>query len=105
MTMPFGKYKGRVLTAIPSNYLAWLLDACDDLSPTLRTYVRRELDRRLGYDDEGNFDSAVPAVASLADRWYRRLSLEFHPDRGGSHEAMKAVNRARDLLLAMAGAA
>jgi hypothetical protein len=35
----------------------------------------------------------------LVSQWYRSLSREYHPDLGGSHEAMKAVNRGRELLL------
>ncbi len=34
----------------------------------------------------------------MLTRCYRRLSLQFYPGRGGSTEAMQAINAARDLL-------
>lgn len=35
----------------------------------------------------------------IIDERYRQLSLEAHPDRGGSHEAMVRLNAARDAAL------
>jgi hypothetical protein len=40
---------------------------------------------------------------SLIAGWYRRLALKYHPDRGGSHEAMKIVNDACDQLRKLTG--
>jgi curved DNA-binding protein CbpA len=34
----------------------------------------------------------------VIDRWYRGLVMDYHPDRGGSKEAMQAVNDAHDRL-------
>jgi hypothetical protein len=36
--------------------------------------------------------------AGIIRRWYRDMTLRFHPDREGSHEAMKAINQAHDRL-------
>jgi curved DNA-binding protein CbpA len=36
-------------------------------------------------------------------QWYRGLVLDFHPDRGGSHEAMQAINEAHERLRKLAG--
>ncbi len=36
--------------------------------------------------------------ASFVDPCHRKLALEFHPDKGGSHQEMKVVNRCADLL-------
>jgi curved DNA-binding protein CbpA len=36
-------------------------------------------------------------------RWYRDLALHFHPDRGGSNEAMQAINEANNRLRRMVG--
>ena len=96
MRMPFGKYKGRELRDVPDSYLLWLLDNCEDISPTLREAIERHL-------DGGNRN--LPVEKALVDQWYGRLAREFHPDCGGSHDAMKAVNRAKDLLVEMAGVA
>ena len=38
-------------------------------------------------------------VTPLLDRWYSRLAMRHHPDRGGSAQAMAAINDARDQLL------
>jgi curved DNA-binding protein CbpA len=42
-------------------------------------------------------------VKDLIGRWYREMSLRFHPDRGGSDEAMQAINHAHDRLKELAG--
>lgn len=30
MVMPWGKYRGKTIEEIPSGYLSWLMDNCDD---------------------------------------------------------------------------
>ena len=44
------------------------------------------------------FRLAAVRVADVHNA-YRRLALECHPDRGGSHEEMQRINRARDQAL------
>lgn len=39
----------------------------------------------------------IPTKQGLKDN-YIRLARRHHPDRGGSHEAMKAVNRAYEVV-------
>lgn len=98
MSMPFGKYKGKELGDIPVDYLEWVLANCNRISPRLKRAIQAAI--------AGESSTSPPAPALLPDltnRWYRTLALEFHPDRYGSHEGMKAINRARDLLLEMAG--
>ena len=98
MIMPFGKHRGKTLDDIPLTYLKWVLESCERATPSLRAEIRR-----LVRGSEAISNSAPLAIPTLANRWYRQLAGEFHPDRGGSHEGMKAINRARDLLLEMAG--
>jgi uncharacterized protein (DUF3820 family) len=89
MKMPFGKYRGQPLDSIPEAYLAWVLDNCENVSPSLREAIRVIL-----------FAPTDALTADVIGSWYRRLAMEFHPDRrGGSLEGMKAVNRAKELLL------
>ncbi|NLS92743.1 MAG: hypothetical protein GXX96_11360 [Planctomycetaceae bacterium] len=95
MRMPFGKHRGKLLETIPHDYLLWVLDNCDNLSPT----VRNEVQRILGIGRHSYTPPQTPLAVSTVNEWYRRLAREFHPDLGGSHEAMKAVNRGRELML------
>lgn len=94
--MPFGKHRGRPLSEIPADYLRWVLDNCDNITPRLRAEITRLLN-----------PAAEPPAGSLTtsvcNQWYRTMAVRFHPDKGGSHEAMKAVNAGRELLLQLAG--
>jgi len=101
--MPFGKHKGRPLSDVPTDYLCWLLDECD-LRPGFRRAVDAELRGRLyGGAGRGDPGHAPPDdwLSEVLRRWYRELSLKYHPDRGGSHEAMVAVNDAHERLQRM----
>ncbi len=101
--MRFGKHKGKLLTEIGDvGYLHWLL-SLPDLDAGLRYSVTLEIERREAYQAEPTLN--LPDLRPLADDWYRQLAREFHPDRGGSHEAMKGINRGRELLLEMLEAA
>lgn len=94
VTMPFGKHQDQPLNAIPTSYLRWLLTI--DLSEWLEDAVRDELELR-GIRDSSNTEEKRQPKLDVSG-WYRKLSLRFHPDRGGSKEAMQAVNVAKELL-------
>lgn len=102
--MPFGKHRGMPVRDCPRSYLAWCLENCDlRLRPTLRLAIVREL--RSWLDEQGGPapagvrpDAAVPDVLSAVRGWYRRLSLRYHPDKGGSTAAMAAINEAYEQL-------
>jgi hypothetical protein len=97
--MPFGKYKGEPLGEIPSGYLNWALQNCRNLDPWLRVAIRRELERRLDEDDAPARGYPPPAnLEGKVRSWYREMVLKYHPDRGGNHEAMKAINDAHERL-------
>lgn len=97
MRMPFGKHRGVPIDQVPESYLVWCLDTIEDLSPTLR----REIEVVLGIQERPQPRAAL--VVSTVNTWYRRMAQQFHPDLGGSHEGMKAVNAGRELLLELAG--
>ena len=92
--MPFGKHRDQLLTDIPIDYLQWVLDNCTRMSPALRTAIQEVL-------DEPCTENGL-TLSSIVSIWYRTLASEFHPDHGGSHEAMKAVNGGRDVLVELA---
>jgi len=98
--MPFGKFRGQKLTDIPSSYLAWLIRECRGLDDELRAEVLAVL-RKRGVDASGPECRAAVSWEPLVKTWYARLSLQFHPDRGGNHQAMVAINAARELLVAL----
>ena len=103
MNMPFGRYRGREISEVPTDYLEWLVTS--ELRRWLRDLVERELRRR---EDE---DTAVGAATSLArldvsvalqliDAGRRGLANRHHPDRGGDVEVMQAINATADMLRA-----
>jgi hypothetical protein len=93
MEMPFGKHRGRPIEDIPTGYLQWLLTI--SVLPDLQYAVEEELSaRKVGTRKPPPTALTTPVVAG----WYRRLSMRFHPDHGGSKEAMQAINAARELL-------
>jgi F420-0:gamma-glutamyl ligase-like protein len=94
MQMPFGKHRGKELSNVPDDYLAWVLDNCERISPTLRDAIRA----RLGLTP---VSEPNPIDDALLNRWYRTLVMKYHPDRGGSVGEMQAVNEANDLLRTM----
>jgi hypothetical protein len=62
--------------------------------PDLDAIVARQ---RLGLPLSGRLD-----VATVNQAW-KRAAAEHHPDKGGIHETMQAINGARDLLLGRDG--
>ncbi len=100
MIMPFGKFKGEEIVNIDSGYLQWLLDNTDVREP-LKAAVEAELDAR-EWDQSPEPLVSTGLTTDLLGEWYRKLSLEFHPDRrGGNHDGQKAINRAREVLVLM----
>lgn len=108
--MPFGKHKNVPVNDVPTDYLVWCIESMENLKGWLRQVILTEL-RSRGIvfdlpDDEpcpvcGRVEMpSVPSDTVKAfDRVYRRLALALHPDRGGSNEAMRALNEARDQFL------
>ena len=111
--MPFGKHNGMPLELVPPDYLLWVLDNCD-----LRPALKRAIEQVVygGTYDAGYRDGFAaglrsgqqqgPATTNTGERiterisqWYRRASLQHHPDRGGDLRVMSALNQLRDEVL------
>src|SRR5205809_1031515 len=122
--MPFGKYRGKRLQSIPTEYLLWLRDENDSLDPQLRKDVDYELGRRDDVPAPANEPrlpsekqetpatrkkgTPVKTVEEMAPvrnispmgqslggnirMLFRTLAMKYHPDRGGSPDAMQALN-------------
>src|SRR5262245_22954466 len=110
--LTFGKYKGKRINKLPTDYLVWCRDKCDILTDELRAAIEGELADRADAPPEGAEESAAgqeaprpPKVSPLGQTLagdvrmlFRSLALKYHPDRGGSHEAMRALNDFHDQL-------
>jgi hypothetical protein len=95
--LKFGKYQGRPLDEAPLGYLTWCLENSVFRSASEHEAVMRHVDERL--ERFRSYDGRRPAnLDTIIWRWYRQLALKYHPDRGGSHEAMIAVTEAKELL-------
>jgi Putative quorum-sensing-regulated virulence factor len=110
-TMPFGRYRGVPLEEVPRAYLRWLLDEVDLREPLL-TRVEREYRRRRQRHRRGaapTLPLALPpalraTAAEIVTTGFRALALKRHPDHGGSHEGMLALQRAREAMERLLGA-
>ena len=88
--MPFGKYKGVCISEIPTNYLAYGLESFE-LPEELKESMKEEVCDRLKISSQSYDSSKIKEV-------YKRLSKKYHPDLGGSNEAMQAINEFNALL-------
>jgi hypothetical protein len=100
--MPFGKYSGRPLAEIPTDYLSWLLSV--ELRPWLRDAVASEYKRRIDeYDREYTpppppasgiriRPEELPLARRLVEAGYRSLARLMHPDKGGDVREMQRLN-------------
>lgn len=112
LKMPFGKYKGKRLNKLPTDYLVWCRDKCDNLTDELRVAVEEELAERTDAPQQEEKERVAEAEGSRAPKvsplgqtltgdvrmLFRNLALKYHPDRGGSPEAMRALNEFHDQL-------
>jgi hypothetical protein len=113
MTMPFGKYWGWVLDAVPTDSLECLVQIPAVLQGRLRTAVLDELDTRAygrERDHYGRWQDSTPqrgASATAAsnirpdqiglardafDRGFRAAALTHHPVVGGNPGTMARLN-------------
>ena len=71
LVFPFGKYKDFQLGTIPSSYLQWTLETCDNWHPGLLQDIQDELDRR----KHARKHASLPA--NLMTTWAKRMSKRF----------------------------
>jgi hypothetical protein len=96
--MPWGQHKGAPLSAIPESYLLWVAYEAGATRPWLKQAIQSELDRRNQQDHPPPVD-----LRGTIKTWYAEMSLRFHPDRGGNHQAMVAINESHQRLLELTG--
>jgi hypothetical protein len=107
--MPFGRYRGQLLSDVPTDYLRWCWRTCD-LSPWLRHAIEGELTRRCGSRPEpdpsasGAEAGALVRVRTAVQAWFREMALRYHPDRTlDDGAAMKVINHAHERLRELLG--
>jgi len=98
MRMPFGKYRNVPLEEVPDGYLLWLLDNCQQLSPTLR----EAMEERLGLNQRRRA-APVPNWEEVVRAWYQQMALAFGPECGGSDEALRVVEEGYARLCRLVG--
>jgi hypothetical protein len=95
-TMPFGVHRGRPLAELPDDYFAWLLTI--ELREPLRGAVGQERARRARCARKAPQLPDPRVAEEIIGAGLRSLTRRHHPDAGGSHEAMLAVNAAAEWL-------
>lgn len=91
--MPFGKYAGTAVNDLPDTYLVYAIRTFS-LPDELRNSLAFELLDRIGFDHSFNIVECEKRYASIR----KKLAVKYHPDKGGSNEAMQAVNEFYDEL-------
>lgn len=110
--IPFGKHKGKPIDKLPTDYLKWLISLGDDLDKwDVAEEIRQEFARRRqGYKPPPKDEKWEPKYTTIShhevasqviEQGYRALSKKFHPDVGGTHEEMVALNRVMEQLRSM----
>jgi Putative quorum-sensing-regulated virulence factor len=91
MQMPFGKYRGCDIDEIPEEYLKWVWSNVE-LHGQLKTAVKTVLRLYTIREDERGSSVVMVLEPGKIKTVYRELSRKYHPDHGGDHLAMCAVN-------------
>ena len=97
--MPFGKHKGTPIDQVPLSYIEWLLEK-DNVDGWLRSELEESRRKQLGGPfDEFRHEFEDDLQSRKIRKIYLELSRKWHPDKGGSHEAMAALNMFHEKLI------
>jgi hypothetical protein len=91
-SMPFGKFKGIRIVEIPTNYLCYAVEEFE-LPIELENAIKFEVSVRLDLQPIESNNVTEQDFKNI----YRKLSVKYHPDRGGSEIEMKVLNEFKDL--------
>lgn len=98
--MPFGRFRGTPLSELPPWYLEWLL-SLDNLRDPLLSAVQAEVARRAAEEPPPRkppLAEVRQAATEIVAIGYHQLARRYHPDHGGSHQAMTSLNLAHEWL-------
>jgi hypothetical protein len=94
MELNFGKFKGYEIEDVPTSYLAFLLDA-DFVNDEIKAECVEVINYRYS-----EFELSRKSIdKSIIDNVFKRLVMKHHPDKGGNHQAMVALNEFREILI------
>jgi hypothetical protein len=101
MKLPFGRFKGQYVADLPDHYLAWIATQ-DWVKDPLRAAIIEEYESRACQHSNNQryllLPSAAVAAECIIESGYRQQARKLHPDVGGDHERMLALNSAVDWL-------
>ena len=96
-----GKYKGRHVAEVPTQYLSFVLEHPAADRETKKACAM-EIAQRFGvptYEQIVYRDRAGGGVdQNKIKAWYRKASIAAHPDHGGSARMMKLLNELMDMV-------
>jgi hypothetical protein len=96
--MPWGKHRGKELSEVPECYCRWALENASSLDGPLREAIRQRLGLLPQQQQSDQTAQLVETVRTALRDIHRAMALRFHPDRGGSTQAMAAINHMNDCL-------
>jgi hypothetical protein len=85
----FGQYKGQPISAVPADYLEFLIKTAEETISD----CREELTRR-----EAAAEASLPWVQRVVEAGFRALAKQHHPDHGGTNDAMSELIAAVECL-------
>jgi hypothetical protein len=102
--MPWGKYKGWLLSECPTSYLFWVYREADAAKFWLKSAISDELNRRAGEEAAEESFAAPAELRGIVKTWFAGLARDYHPDR--THDdgkVMAALNEAHERLCLFSG--
>jgi hypothetical protein len=107
MIMPFGKYKGQQIDDLPISYIVYLLEDCyleEQFQDTLKDIVRTKLLGEETSDYIHLFELSRDFISkdrlnSIINEAYKKAMIIAHPDKGGCHEGVIAINEFKKIIL------
>jgi uncharacterized protein (DUF3820 family) len=90
--MPFGKHKGTCIDQLPASYIEWILENTD-----VDGWLRHQLEKSYEFQLYGGTNNGDPS--HVIKSAFQDCAKKWHPDKGGTHEAMVAVNEFHELII------
>jgi hypothetical protein len=95
--MSFGRYRGKPLDQVPTNYLRWVLDNAHSASPALRRQIKAILEPA---PSPGQYSvSTADDFRQIIKSLYLHASKRYHPDHGGTHDKQVIANECYESLM------